>query len=673
MVAYSISVVLLVVASVVGYVLLREEMAMQKTLTKAYTEVIALHRNSNASVRIVMDLRDASMAEPQNPRLVELIRRRLTQNIEALNICKKGLIGILDELTSTSHGDEFNWISEKLFEPPDGLMRRYVDQMRGLNREWGNGGAEQIRPLIPVEAAGSKYGALSSIFEEAADQLVTAIYVHSNRVETFHKRLTQLTLSLFLLLSLLVVLPLWKRLIREHHHHERAHTQLQIFAHTDKETGLPNLDGFESHIVPKWIPQKTIHSHYLLLIRIRNLDDIYNLIGSEQILTLHQCICERLTSSCIGERKWARCSDSEYTTIVSEQMVAEAETWLEPLITCLSAPVTVAGILIRPNISMAASKLENLTNRSSSFLHEHQSNARMALRFFDSKAPDLPVYSVQVTEELARQNAQINAISSGVKNREFVPYYQIKIDAITGRISSAEALSRWLKSDGQIISPDDYIPAAEKSGHIVPITYQLLELVAIDVQKLSSINLSPGPVAINVNADVLQHKDFLEHAFNAQEALMAVNSDLQIEITENVALTNMSENVRHVLEQLGENGIQIAIDDFGTGYASLQTLIDVPFDVLKIDRSFVAPMSEAGAGSDVISAIISLNSKLGKRSIVEGVEHEWQWLQLMRMGADELQGFYFQKPASFEELGEWLKAEKEGYISRQDCRTLFLG
>ena len=99
-------------------------------------------------------------------------------------------------------------------------------------------------------------------------------------------------------------------------------------------------------------------------------------------------------------------------------------------------------------------------------------------------------------------------------------------------------------------------------------------------------------------------------------------------------------------------GIHVSIDDFGTGYASLQTLIDLPFDVLKVDRAFVIPMTESGSGNEVVSAMISLSNTLGKSCVIEGVETDWQWRSLADMGANELQGFYFHKPANASEIKE---------------------
>ena len=141
--------------------------------------------------------------------------------------------------------------------------------------------------------------------------------------------------------------------------------------------------------------------------------------------------------------------------------------------------------------------------------------------------------------------------------------------------------------------------------------------------------------------------------------LLAAGSDLEIEITENVAIEDSAGAIRQILQQLSKSGIRIAIDDFGIGYASLQTLIDLPFDVLKIDRSFVVSMTEAGAGSEVLSAMISLSSKLDKRSVIEGVEYKWQKEKLAKMGADELQGFYFHRPASAVDVSGWLLNRSE--------------
>ena len=656
--AYIVSLAILLSAIIAGYMVLREEMLTQRNLSSANTHINIIHRTINESVSLLQDYRDAAGASQANTRLVQVIEQRINTVIEELDTRASLLNAAMLKLEESAHWDDIKLIKPNNVEHHDVLLDRYVKRMRELVRIKDELGQAFKRPQIPAEAAGARYGALSSGYRKSSEQLSEIIVRHSNRVEAVHQRLTFLVIGMFFLMSFLIVLPLWKRLISEHKRHELAHKKLNQFAYTDQETGLPNLDGFEQYSLRTAIPWRTVNNHYLLLIRIKNLYEIYNLIGSQRISELHQMLSERLRSSQVGEKYWSRSSDSEYATVIHKQKYIKSDEWMEQFFNELSKPVIVSGILVRPLVAIAASQLKNPETSGSSLLREQQANARMALPYFDRTTIKLPAYEKTLTHELTKQNELITNVTNGVDNKEFVPFYQIKVDAITGEPRSMEALCRWIRAD-EVVGPHMFISAAEKSGQIVPMTYQLLEQIVGDAQVWSKKGLSVGPIAINVSIDVLQHKGFIAKVSHSRKMLLAAGSDLEIEITENVAIEDSAGAIRQILQQLSKSGIRIAIDDFGIGYASLQTLIDLPFDVLKIDRSFVVSMTEAGAGSEVLSAMISLSSKLDKRSVIEGVEYKWQKEKLAKMGADELQGFYFHRPASAVDVSGWLLNRSE--------------
>ena len=656
--AYMVSLVLLASAIIGSYIVLREEMAIQRSLSEVNTHINVVHRTINESVSLIRDYREAVGATQVNPRLVQVIKRRANAVIDELGSRSVLLEQTISDLEGTAHWDEFKWIGSNSSDGLIGLLDRFVVQVRELINRSEESSLQRIRPEIPAEAAGARRGALSVKFKTASDQLPRVIAKHSNRVEAVHKRLTFLVLAMFLLLSVLIVLPLWRSLIKEHEKHDIAHKKLYHFAYTDSETGLPNLDGLERQIMQNATASQIMARQFLLVVRLQNLDEIYNLIGSQEMIGLHQLVCERLQNSAIGPQNWSRSSEAEYATIISSNRFNEAINWLEQFIDNVSQPVKIAEILVRPSIALAASQLVNPDSDGGYKLCEHQTNARMALPLFERTVLEIPVYTVELTRDLARQNELVTTIRDGIHNKEFVPFYQIKVDAGSGEYRSMEVLCRWFRADGSVTGPDQFIPVAEKSGLIVPMTYQLLEQVVCDVKKWRTSGFFVGPVAINVSSEVLHHKAFIRQISQARKELLELGSDLEIEITENVVIEDRFGMTRNVLQQLSAQGIQIAIDDFGVGYASLQTLLDLPFDVLKIDRSFVTPMSENGDGAEVLSAMISLCSKLEKKSVVEGVEFEWQWLKLAELGADELQGFFFHRPAKADDIHAWFESEQ---------------
>jgi EAL domain-containing protein (putative c-di-GMP-specific phosphodiesterase class I) len=281
---------------------------------------------------------------------------------------------------------------------------------------------------------------------------------------------------------------------------------------------------------------------------------------------------------------------------------------------------------------------------------------RVASLSFEPAAGFIPEYSVSLRLALTEKNNLINQISEGINKRQFIPYYQLKVDAQTGSVSSVEVLARWKLPDGSIVSPGVFIPVAESAGGLITsLTYSLFEQVANDVNGWCANGFRVGRLAINIAGEVLQHEELYNRLRVMNASLPEQCAGLEVEITENIVLGENTRDINSILGNVRAMGIHVAIDDFGTGYASLQTLIDIPIDVLKIDRSFVLPMTESGSGSEVVSAMISLSKKLNKRCVVEGVETAWQWRQLAELGADELQGFYFYTPAAGAEVERFLE------------------
>jgi GGDEF domain-containing protein len=380
-IAYMISLIVLITAIIAGYLVLRKEMVTQRALSEARTHINALHHSTNDSVSLMIDYRRATRQGNPNSRLAQVIEKRIKDATEVIDELGIMLRSTMLRLEGTTYWDKFEWIKTLVQDEPSTLLDRFTGQMHELVTRRDDLGVRAVRPLIPAEAAGARYGALSTNFKQASDQLAAMIDKHSIRLETVHKQLTTLIVFMLLLVSSLIVLPLWRRLIREHKRHEQAHKQLFEFAYIDQETGLPNLDGLELECLTKSVSLETGSEYYLLLIRIRNLDEIYNLIGSQQVLDLHKIISERLHTTSINLQSWSRSSESEYSTVISKQSVDCSELWMERLFVELINPVRVAGILVRPVINMAISQLRGVEYGRSGMLREHQANARMALPF----------------------------------------------------------------------------------------------------------------------------------------------------------------------------------------------------------------------------------------------------------------------------------------------------
>ena len=659
--AYVLSVLVLVGAILLSYTILRDLIENQQNLSHLKTQVSGISLSLNDSVNVMSDYHHELQRRNLNPRLLQLIKARVQSSLNELTELETLLLQSASSLESSDSWSEIQWITDASEFGLHWKLRSYLEQL-ALVLAAPDGGRGRSRLIIPVDAAGARDGALSQGYLEASNQLSTIIQSHSTRVNSVHLILTWLVVVSMILLSVFVVIPLWIKVMREHARLQQTHEKLRQVAFTDRDTTLPNLNGLEREILPQHLAKYPITELHLLLIRISNTDELYNLVGSFRITALHKLFAERLTNLDLDIDQWSRSSDSEYSCIIHEKTFKRSGEWACSAFNSLSEPLNVEGIVVRPVLTMATSQLEPtpdsrlelIEEQGNNVLWEHQSRARMTSLLFDRSTSELPVYEQTLKDELSRQNELITSISLGIENREFIPYYQVKVDANTGLPCSLEVLCRWQKPDGSLVPPFEFIPVAESSGQIVALTYQLFDQVVEDIHDWCKQGIAVGRVAINIAADVLHHPQFLEKVKQLEQSLPEQCAGLELEITENIALGDDFDAINAILTEIRTLGVLVAIDDFGTGYASLQSLISLPFDVLKIDRSFVLPIQEDGSGGEVISAIVSLSNNLHKCCVVEGVEYEWQWKLLASLGAHELQGFHFHKPSSAESTRDWL-------------------
>ena len=656
--AYTLSLVLFVIAIVLSYTILRNTISTQKTLTEFNSQVHKLQLSITASVGTVSDYRLEYKKNSSNARLLQLIARRGNASVEQLADIQNDLLTNVSTLKNNEVWPEINWIVSDEEHSLNSKLNIYLSQLTTLFAT-SNTRTSINMPQIPVEAAGARYGALFLGYEKASGQLQKLIADNSSRVDTVHKMLTAFIIIAVLLISAFVVAPLWLRLIREHKRLASAHSKLYKIAYTDRETGLPNLDGLERQLSELISFDNKETGFYLLLIRIRNLDQIYSLIGSQSAETLLYAISNRLQNYDSAHHQWCRSGEAEFTCLLTEQKVNKSDLWAEALYKLMTDKLVIEGVVVRTDVRMAVSRIKKSEMMHANLLWEHQSNARLASADFEPQSRWLPQYHTDMNNVLTAQNNLIDQISEGLENSQFVPFYQLKVAATTGQICSVEVLARWIRADNSMESPGVFIPVAESSGLIVPMTFAIFEQVSADIKDWCAAGLPVGRVAINVARDVLLHQELPQRLQTMLDQLPDLCTGLEIEITENIAIGDDIERTFAILTEIRQMGIHVAIDDFGTGYASLETLIDMPFDVLKIDRAFVLPMTETGSGNEVVIAMISLCNTLGKTCVVEGVETDWQWHQLAEMGADELQGFYFHKPARAIEVKETITKGNE--------------
>ena len=234
------------------------------------------------------------------------------------------------------------------------------------------------------------------------------------------------------------------------------------------------------------------------------------------------------------------------------------------------------------------------------------------------------------------------------------PLFQPQINMYTKRVIGCEALMRWRTKEGEFISPDRFIPLAEKSGLIVPMGLWILRESIKLAQQLEAEGWEDITVSINVSVVQFRMPNFLASVRQCLEE-SAVNPRLiELEITESVAMMDQSL-VEHTLREIRALGISIAIDDFGTGFSCLSYLESLPVDRVKIDRSFIMTISNDNDEARIADLVIRLSKSLDIRVIAEGVENEFQANRLLSLGCQEAQGYLYAKPMTATDLKSWLQ------------------
>jgi len=272
--------------------------------------------------------------------------------------------------------------------------------------------------------------------------------------------------------------------------------------------------------------------------------------------------------------------------------------------------------------------------------------------FYDRTAPQYDPARLTIISELRR----------AIDERELVLYYQPKARLDTGEVFAVEALLRWNHPTRGLIMPDDFIPFAQQTGLIKPLTLYVVgeALRQCGLWQAEGIELS---IAVNLSMRNLLDLEFPEQVARLLEECNLEPDRLEFEITESTMLAD-PVRTKLILEQLSAMGIRLSIDDFGTGYSSLAYLKHLPVDEIKIDRSFVMNMSDDSDNATIVRSTIDLGRNLGLEVVAEGVETEEVWSALDSLGCTIAQGYYLSRPVPPDVLCQWLRERSRTAASR---------
>jgi EAL domain-containing protein (putative c-di-GMP-specific phosphodiesterase class I) len=276
------------------------------------------------------------------------------------------------------------------------------------------------------------------------------------------------------------------------------------------------------------------------------------------------------------------------------------------------------------------------------------------------------LYTKEMGARIVREQLIINEMDHALKNQEFVVYYQPKYEVKERSPKGAEALVRWKKPDGTMVSPGEFIPIFEKNGFITKLDYYMWEKVCQFIKRQLDAGMEIDPISANVSRVNLYNPKFLDSLIDLVEKYKIPPRYLHLELTESAFSEDVSV-VQNVIKRLHKVGFTILMDDFGSAYSSLNVLKDIQMDVLKIDMKFLSHGNSDARGRKILEAIINMAVSLDMPVIAEGVEEEAQVEMLERLGCNYIQGYYFARPMPEEEYVKLIteKSMQSGSIQKK--------
>jgi len=390
--------------------------------------------------------------------------------------------------------------------------------------------------------------------------------------------------------------------------------------------------------------------------RFKSLNDSQGHSIGDLLLTE---VARRLESTVRAEDTVARFGGDEYVIMLedmagsAQEAANRAEGVAEKILNALNQPFMLDHLEHHSSPSIGITlfngkqdSIEDLLKRADLAMYEAKASGGNTVVFFDPAMQAAVAARVSLEAELRK----------AVKRSEFVLHYQPQVNA-RDELVGVEALARWQHPERGLISPYEFISLAEETLLIIPIGQQLI-MQACELLKHWSGHprTSHLTVSVNVSPRQFHHPDLVQMVIGALRASGARADRLLLEITENVLMDNLEENIAKMTE-LRKNGIRFSIDDFGTGYSSLAYLKRLPLDELKIDRSFVADIDENENAAVICSTFIGLAHLLGLRVVAEGVETLAQRDFLATVHhCDLLQGYLFSRPLPRAELEQALSS-----------------
>lgn len=442
-----------------------------------------------------------------------------------------------------------------------------------------------------------------------------------------------------------------------------AMLQARREASTDDLTGLLNRRGFTTAAEHYLQRDATGQTAALLVIDLDGFKEVNDSLGHFVGDDVLAAIAGRFASATAGRGVMlGRLGGDEFAVLIPGMGRDDAESLALRLAAAAGPPIEVAGTAL----SLTASVGVAISPRDGRELSDLLRRADIAM--YRAKAQEIDVASFDPVLDLEGEDKiqRVAEIRAGLSAGEFVLHYQPKINLHDGALQGVEALVRWNRPDGRLLTPDAFLPLARHMGLMPALT----DVVIVAALAQAADWASRGaviPIAVNVPASALVGEKFADRVGAWLVEYGLDGSMLQVEITEE-ALLRDARHARDVLGSLRMRGVTVSLDDYGTGYSSLNYLRELVVDEVKIDRSFVSSIHDDARSLAIVRSTIDLAHELGLTVVAEGIETEQVAATLAQLGCDTAQGFLWSRALPPEEFEGWLACSA---LAPDDHRTSF--
>ncbi len=438
-------------------------------------------------------------------------------------------------------------------------------------------------------------------------------------------------------------------------HAQRANLEHQ--AHHDALTELPNRTLFNDRLeqaVEKAKRNNTLFALFFIdLDRFKQINDSLGHAVGDDLLKV---VTGRLKAAIRKEDTLARLGGDEFTIIMEELSNAQDSSVLaQKILEVLQQPIEIDGHKLYVSSSIGISLYPqddtdagNLLKYADAAMYRAKEEGRNNFQFYSSEMTELALERLVMTTSMRQ----------ALESKEFVIHYQPQIDAENNVLIGLEALVRWQHPLKGLLAPIHFLPLAEETGMIIELDYWVMRTAIKQVASWYKEGLNPGVLSLNLSMKQLEHCDFIKRVQETIESYAFRPEWLKLEVTEGQVMQKPEEAIAK-LSEINALGIGISVDDFGTGYSSLSALKRLPINTLKIDRSFIIDVPKDEEDAAIVRAIIALAKSLDLDLIAEGVETNAQKEFLLANDCKKIQGYYFSRPISAENVHTMLIEERE--------------